>query len=48
MKPGTYRQDDQLKQSHARSLGHSVDPVVGHYGVHAPTSLEPATRTGTT
>ena len=32
MKPGTYRQDDQLKQSHARSLGHSVDPVVGHYG----------------
>jgi len=31
MKPGTYRQDDQLKQSHARSLGHSVDPVVGHY-----------------
>ena len=31
MKPGTYHQDDQLKQSHARSLGHSVDPVMGHY-----------------
>jgi hypothetical protein len=31
MKPRTDCHDDQLKQSHARSLGDRVDPVVGHY-----------------
>ena len=32
MKPRTYRHDEQLKRSHARSLGNRVDPVVGHHG----------------
>ena len=33
MKPRTHRHDDQLKRSHARSLGDRVDPVVGHHAV---------------
>jgi hypothetical protein len=33
MKPRTHRHDEQLKRSHARSLGDRIDPVVGHYAV---------------
>ena len=33
MNPPTHRHDSQLKQSHARSLGDRIDPVVGQYGV---------------
>ena len=31
MKPRIHRHDDQLKRSHARSLGDRVDPVVWHH-----------------
>jgi len=37
MKPRTYRHEEPLKQSHARSLGDRVDPVVGHYAVETAT-----------
>lgn len=39
MKPRTYRHDDQLKQSHVRSLGDRIDSVVGHYGLDPATPL---------
>ena len=42
MKPRTHRHDEQLKRSHARSIGDRVDPVVERYrGVsrHTPRQL---------